>query len=189
MREASFGARNSPSDGALHEYAGGQLRGPTGEYWENDQNYRCSCSDSSQIRVLFACTNSASRHSADPRPIQRIHQGSRDLARASGPAVVQISVRGRAALSEGDVRQTGFVADRRATGRGAIGVIPQDITPTLASAGSADFGLCGAGFASRLRSLSLNSRWPSGVGLRPAAVLFVDLLVLRIRSRFRALNA
>ena len=74
----------------------------------------------SGIRVLFACTTSASRNSADPRPIQRIHQGSRDLARASGPAVVQISVRGRAALSEGDVRQTGFVADRRATGSGVI---------------------------------------------------------------------
>jgi serine protease Do len=42
------------------------------------------------------------------------------IAQASSPAVVKITVRGRAPLDEGGVQRTGFIADERSTGSGVI---------------------------------------------------------------------
>jgi serine protease Do len=43
-----------------------------------------------------------------------------ELARASSPAVVQITVRGRAPMEESGAQRAGFVANQRATGSGVI---------------------------------------------------------------------
>jgi serine protease Do len=43
-----------------------------------------------------------------------------DLARAASPAVVQITVRGRAPFAEGGMQRAGFVADQQVTGSGVI---------------------------------------------------------------------
>ena len=43
-----------------------------------------------------------------------------DLARVASPAVVQISVQGRAPVDEGDSRRAGYVAEQRSSGSGVI---------------------------------------------------------------------
>ena len=55
-----------------------------------------------------------------PQALAQFSASIEDLARASSPAVVQITVRGRAPLEEGGVQRTGFIADQRATGSGVI---------------------------------------------------------------------
>jgi S1-C subfamily serine protease len=73
------------------------------------------------IAVLFGYSlHAQTRPQRPPQALAQFSASIEDLARASSPAVVQISVRGRAALSEGGVRQTGFVTDQRATGSGVI---------------------------------------------------------------------
>jgi serine protease Do len=55
-----------------------------------------------------------------PRTLAQFSASIEELARASSPAVVQISVRGRAPLAEGGMQRAGFVADQQATGSGVI---------------------------------------------------------------------
>lgn len=53
-------------------------------------------------------------------PLADFSTSIEDLARASSPAVVQISVRGRATLEEGGAERAGFVGNQQATGSGVI---------------------------------------------------------------------
>ncbi len=73
------------------------------------------------IAVIFACGLGAQTQSPNsPQALAQFSASIEDIARTSNPAVVQISVRGRAPLMEGGVERTGFVADQRATGSGVI---------------------------------------------------------------------
>jgi serine protease Do len=55
-----------------------------------------------------------------PQTLAQFSASIEDLARAASPAVVQISVRGRAPLEEAGLQQAGFIANQRATGSGVI---------------------------------------------------------------------
>src|SRR5665811_1557032 len=73
------------------------------------------------VAVTFGSSLHAQTRPQHPPPaLAQFSESIQNLARASSPAVVQISVRGRVALSEGGVQQAGFVADQRATGSGVI---------------------------------------------------------------------
>ena len=73
------------------------------------------------VAVMFAYSLGA--QTPAPRTPQALAQFSasiEDLARAASPAVVQISVRGRAPLEDGGLQPAGFTAAQRATGSGVI---------------------------------------------------------------------
>jgi serine protease Do len=73
------------------------------------------------VAVIFGYSLDAQiRPQRTPQALSQFSASIENLARASSPAVVQISVRGRGPLSEGGVQKAGFVADQRATGSGVI---------------------------------------------------------------------
>ena len=73
------------------------------------------------VTVVFGFSlNAQSRPQLTPRTLAQFSASIEDLARASGPAVVQISVRGRAPIEEGGVQGAGFTAEQRTTGSGVI---------------------------------------------------------------------
>jgi hypothetical protein len=73
------------------------------------------------VAIVFGYSLDAQiRPQPTPRTLARFSASIEDLARASSPAVVQISVQGRAPLEEGGAQQAGFTADQRTTGSGVI---------------------------------------------------------------------
>jgi serine protease Do len=73
------------------------------------------------VTVVFGFSlNAQSRPQLTPQTLAQFSASIEDIARASGPAVVQISVQGRAPLEEGGAQQAGFTADQRTTGSGVI---------------------------------------------------------------------
>jgi serine protease Do len=64
--------------------------------------------------------NAQSRPQLTPPALAQFSASIEDLARASGPAVVQISVQGRAPIEEGGAQRAGFTAEQRTTGSGVI---------------------------------------------------------------------
>ena len=73
------------------------------------------------VAVIFGYSLDAQiRPPRTPRALAEFSASIEDLARASSPAVVQISVRDRAPIAAGGAQQAGFVADQRATGSGVI---------------------------------------------------------------------
>jgi serine protease Do len=77
------------------------------------------------VAVLVAAVfgfslNAQSRPQLTPQTLAQFSASIEDLARASGPAVVQISVQGRAPIEEGGVQGAGFTTEQRTTGSGVI---------------------------------------------------------------------
>jgi serine protease Do len=70
---------------------------------------------------IFGCSLEAQiQPQVTPPALAQFSASIENLARASSPAVVQISVRGRAPMAESGMGRAGFVADQQATGSGAI---------------------------------------------------------------------
>ena len=73
------------------------------------------------VAIVFGYSLDAQiRPQLTPQTLAQFSASIEDLARASSPAVVQISVQGRAPLEEGGAQQAGFTADQRTTGSGVI---------------------------------------------------------------------
>jgi serine protease Do len=73
------------------------------------------------VGVMFAYALGAQTQAQrTPQALAQFSASIEDLARAASPAVVQITVRGRAPLEEGGLQQAGFLADQRAMGSGVI---------------------------------------------------------------------
>jgi serine protease Do len=73
------------------------------------------------VGVIFAYALGAQTQAQrTPQALAQFSASIEDLARAASPAVVQITVRGRAPLEEGGLQQAGFLADQRAMGSGVI---------------------------------------------------------------------
>ncbi len=73
------------------------------------------------VTVVFGFSlNAQSRPQLTAQTLAQFSASIEDLARASGPAVVQISVQGRAPIEEGGVQGAGFTAEQRTTGSGVI---------------------------------------------------------------------
>ncbi|MGA2725490.1 MAG: trypsin-like peptidase domain-containing protein [Bryobacteraceae bacterium] len=73
------------------------------------------------VTVVFGFSlNAQSRPQLTPQTLAQFSASIEDLARASGPAVVQISVQGRSPIEEGGVQGAGFTAEQRTTGSGVI---------------------------------------------------------------------
>jgi serine protease Do len=73
------------------------------------------------VGVMFAhALGAQTQVQRTPPALAQFSASIEDLARAASPAVVQITVRGRAPLEEGGLQQAGFLADQRAMGSGVI---------------------------------------------------------------------